>query len=431
MLGVYATILSQTSPCRAGSESVLQLSPDSSFHFKLLVNLAMASNGGADINDILSAAKSIRPSDFSSWNNTFYDLAVKTQKRAEEMEMASGMAVAQSTYFSAANYWRNVDYYLHGDPTNGWINETWAHQKALYDKAMAAMPVPGQRLTLPSDGFDIYAIYYPYENPAVHVPATRPTIILNNGYDGSQEDIFFALGVPAHKLGYNVITFEGPGQPSVRRNQSVGFIKDWNKCLTPILDYLINNRSDVNVDKIIYVGFSFGGFLAEQAAIVENDRLAGLALDGGVYDVYQAFTNQLPTTLQSLFTSGNKAAFDTAVNSALKNESYPTQLRWGVQQGLWSFDIESPFDFLSHVHGWNVSGELKKITKPVWIANPSDDQFYEGQAMQVYNELKATNKHITLQNYTGAYGAHCQAGSYDLLAGNLFSWIDSILKIEK
>ena len=167
-------------------------------------------------------AAQIEASNFSSWNPSFYKLAVETQQRAEQAA-AKNQTDATATYFTAANYWRNVDYYLHGNPEDPWINQTWVHQKDNYDKALASMATPAERLTLPSDNLDVYAIYYGAESTT---NATRPTIILGNGYDGSQEDIFFALGRPGIERGYNIIRYEEPGQPSVRRNQTAGFIKD-------------------------------------------------------------------------------------------------------------------------------------------------------------------------------------------------------------
>lgn len=257
---------------------ILSLSQDDSFKYKLLVTMAQATYGGADINDVLSMAAAIEPSNFSSWNRTFYNLALETQQRADQAA-EKNQTNAMATYFAAANYWRNVDYYLHGNPEDPWINETWIHQKYNYDKALASFPTPTERLTLPTDGFDVYAIFYEAQASSND---KRPTIILGNGYDGSQEDIFFALGQPGIERGYNIITYEGPGQPSVRRNQTVGFIKDWGKVVSPVINYL-HTRNDVDTSKIALVGFSFGGYLAEQAAAAEHSRLAALALHGGVY----------------------------------------------------------------------------------------------------------------------------------------------------
>lgn len=323
-----------------------------------------------------------------------------------------------------------MDYYLHGNPNDPWINETWVYQQQNFDKALATLPVPGQRLTLPADGFDVYSIFYGAHPPLVDQQRQqrpnwnqkRPTIILGNGYDGSQEDIFFALGKSGVESGWNVMTYEGPGQPSVRRNQSIGFIKEWDKVITPILDYL-QTREDVDTDRIVLVGFSFSAFLAEQAAAVEADRLAALVLDPPVFDIYAAFTAQLPTQLLQLFESGNKTEFDNTVNAALANSSTPTSLRWGVEQGEFSFNIESPFDFLSEVRDWNISAVQDKLTMPIWVASGDSEQFWAGQAEQVVQALQKYNNDVTVVNYTGVNGFHCQAGAYQTLSADLYGWL--------
>ena len=413
----FVPLLLSLVSCQSSSP-IVTLSDDDSFNYKLLVTMAQATYGGADINDVLSTAIKVKPSNFSSWNETFFHLAVDTEAKADRQTNALN---ARDTYFAAANYWRNVDYYLHGDPEDPWINQTWVYQKRNFDKALAQLPFPGERLVLPSTGFDTYAIFYSTNT----TQEKRPTIILGNGYDGSQEDIFFALGQSGLDRGYNVITYEGPGQPSVRRNQSAGFIKDWNRALTPVIDYL-HNRSDVDTSRVALVGFSFGGFLAEQAAAVEKDRLAALILDPGVYDVYDAFTSQLPQQLNTLYQSGNRSAFDDAVNSALANSSTPTQLRWGVEQGLWSFNIDSPYEFLQHVKDWNIKNITDKLTMPIWIATGDQEQFYTGQAVEVYNAVRKHNQNVTLTNYTGSEGFHCQAGAYETLSRDMYGWLDGL-----
>ena len=348
---------------------------------------------------------------------------MNTEAKADRKE-ATGDLNLRDTYFSAANYWRNVDYYLHGHPDDTWINETWVRQQRNYDKALAQFAVPGERLTLPSDGFDTYAIFYGVNGTQNHT-RKRPTVILGNGYDGSQEDIFFALGQPGLGRGYNVITYEGLGQPAVRRNQSIGFIKDWGRAVTPVIDYL-HTRSDVDTDRVILVGFSFGGFLAEQAAAVEQSRLAALVLDPGVYDVYEAFTSQLPDAMKTLYQSGNKTGFDKAVNAALANSSTPTQLRWGVEQGMWSFNIDSPYDFLQHVKDWNVKNITDKLTMPIWIVTGDSEQFYTGQAMQVYNAVSNYDDQSTVKNYTGIEGFHCQVRAYQTLSRDMYGWLEGV-----
>lgn len=419
--GVISSIAFQ-GLCQASSHG---LNADASFAYDLLTGISQAGYGAADPGDFVALGLEIQPSNFSSWNESFYRLARDTQAKADISKNANP-EILRDTYFAASTYWREVDFYLHGNPDDPWINETWVHQQYNYDKAMALMNVPGERLTLPADGFDVYAIYYGADDGNKEKNIKRPTLVLLNGYDGSQEGIYFTLGVTATQLGYNVITYEGPGQPSVRRNQSLGFINDWDRTLTPVLDYL-EARDDVDTEKIIYFGFSFGGYLAARAGAIENSRLAGLALDGGIWNVFDAFLNQLPSQLKQVFLSGNEKAFNSAVNTALANSSTPSGLRWGVEQGMWSFMIDTPYDFLDHLRGWNVSDIISNITIPTWITNADNDQFFEGQPLLVANALSKTNKHVTVQNYTGTAGNHCQSGAYETLNRDFFSWVDSVL----
>lgn len=144
-------------------------------------------------------------------------------------------------------------------------------------------------------------------------------------------------------------------------------------------------------------------------------------------DIYEAFTGQLPDDLSAIYDSGNKTAFDSIVNAALVNDSTPTQLRWAVQQGMWSFNVDSPYDFLQHVKDWNFDGLAGNLTMPTWIANPDQDQFYAGQSPKVYQALRQVNDRVTLQNYTGTAGLHCCAGAYERLAMDLYGWLEEVL----
>ena len=87
------------------------------------------------------------------------------------------------------------------------------HACVLADTDRRIRPIPGERLTLPASGgenFTVEARYFAVEPPAYATqPIKRPTIVLCNGYDASQEDIYHNIGVAALERGFNVITYEG------------------------------------------------------------------------------------------------------------------------------------------------------------------------------------------------------------------------------
>jgi alpha-beta hydrolase superfamily lysophospholipase len=73
--------------------------------------------------------------------------------------------------------------------------------------------------------------------------------------------------------GYNCLTFEGPGQGGVIRKQNIPFRYDWEKVVTPVLDYAFSREKIVDPNRIALMGISMGGYLAARAAAFE-DRIA-------------------------------------------------------------------------------------------------------------------------------------------------------------
>jgi hypothetical protein len=59
--------------------------------------------------------------------------------------------------------------------------------------------------------------------------------------------------------GYNVLTFEGPGQGAVIREQELYFRHDWEKVVTPVIDYALT-KSDIDESQMALLGVSYGGY---------------------------------------------------------------------------------------------------------------------------------------------------------------------------
>jgi cephalosporin-C deacetylase-like acetyl esterase len=69
-----------------------------------------------------------------------------------------------------------------------------------------------------------------------------------------------------------LLTFEGPGQRGVIRKQKIPFRYDWEKVVTPVMDYALS-RKEMDPSRISLMGISMGGYLAARAAAFE-DRIA-------------------------------------------------------------------------------------------------------------------------------------------------------------
>ena len=397
----------------------LPLSNDESFNFQLLILLGLAHYAAADAADVLAAANVIRVGNFTSYNTTFYTLANYSQTAADQ---ALGNRVnARDSYFAAASYYRNADFYLHGNWSDPLIDWYWAEQRACFDKAIAALPMPGARVTIPAQGFDTVGIFFAVDNSTTK----RPTLLLGNGYDAAQEDSFHQMGIAALERGWNVMVYEGPGQATVRRDQGLGFIYDWERVVSPAVDYL-SNRSNVDMSRLALAGVSMGGYLAARAAAFEP-RIKALILNDGVWDVHAAFLEAFPPQITALYSSGNQSAFDAILQTAvLNNASAPSAARWGLDQGLWSFDTHSPYEWLQMAKPFTIANITDRIGIPVWVGNAAGDTDFPGQAVKV---AAALGSKATLHNFTGPASYHVEAGAFADSNRVIFGWLEEVLEV--
>ena len=80
---------------------------------------------------------------------------------------------------------------------------------------------------------------------------------------------------PALERGYNCLTFEGPGQGGVIRKQKIPFRHDWERVVTPVVDYALTRSEVIDPTCIALMGISMGGYLAARAAAFEH-RIADM-----------------------------------------------------------------------------------------------------------------------------------------------------------
>lgn len=309
---------------------------------------------------------------------------------------------------------------MHGRPDDPRINTFWDEQTAAFDKAISLLPRPGRRVSLKADGFDVLATFYAASDEKA------PVMILGNEYDGAQEEMLHVCGFAALERGYHVITYEGPGQPTVRRQQGLGFIPDWEKVVTPLVDYL-ETFPQVDMKRLGLLGYSMGGYLALRASAFEHRLAAFVAIDG-VYNVFEAYYALLPPPWRRLFDSDQQAdhqKMDEMVLASLKDRKAPSKVRWGIEQGLWSFNVSSPWQWLHQTKAFAMEGIAEKVKCHAWIGDAAEDLFFLGQPLKIHEVL---GEKSTLRRFTAADGAsnHFHCGSSVLINQVVFDWFDSI-----
>ncbi len=401
---------------------------DREFAFELRRTLSAACAGEADLGECLYTASRITEPDFESWYSQWYATAEHARAGGDE-SLAQGHEVsARNAYYRAATYYRTAEFFLHGEPADPRIIETWGKSRDVFVAAAELDTVPFEILEIPYEDTTLPAYFYSVDDSG----KPRPLLIVQTGFDGCQEELH-PYAVQGLQRGYNVLTFEGPGQGAVIRLQHIPFRADWEKVVTPVVNY-VSDRPDVDKNRIALWGISLGGYFAPRAAAYEP-RIAAVIADGAVYDVGGNLLNGLKQaggqlaqiTREELheYLLTDPEEFNDIMKSMMKSS---TASRWQNEHGMYTFDAASPALFWAKYMDFTLEGAAQAIRCPVLICFSRTDSFDPDgkQAHLLYDNLNSAR---TLMEFIGEYGAgyHCQMGAWAQSFARKFDWLDQTI----
>jgi pimeloyl-ACP methyl ester carboxylesterase len=392
---------------------------DPQFSFQMLRALSGAIYGASDIGECLSTAYRITEGDFESWYTEWNSTAERIHGLAEESLRAGHRTSAREAFMRASNYYRLAEFYLHGDPGDPRINILSKKSSECFDKSLELSEILLEPVKIPYEATVLPGHFYRVDSSG----RTRPTLIAQTGFDGTIEELY-AVAAGAVGRGLNCLTFEGPGQGSVIRDQGLVFRPDWENVVTPVVDFAFT-LPEVDRERTALMGISFGGYLAPRAAAFEH-RLAAVIANGGVYSFIESRVPEGMTLEQMLeFIRSDPDDFN---KGAWKMAETNSEMRWGMQNGIFTFGADSPGDWWLKCADYTMEGLTDKITCPILVVDSEGDKSFPGEARKLYDALTG-NK--TWMQFTAEEGAeeHCQIGAGFLSGERIFNWLAETLGI--
>ena len=392
---------------------------DSGWDFTVRMMLGKAARGGADIGEVLATIADVPAGDGRAWFAGWLGLGTRIADIADIAAQQGHRVSAARAYLRAANYLAvatNAIACL--DDTTDLLPTFSAHRAAWEGfVAMAAWRV--ERVDIPYEGTSMPGwLFHPDSSVT-----PRPTLVINNGSDGSISSVWCAAAEGGLDRGYRVLLFDGPGQQSMFFERDIPFRPDWEKVLTPVVDYLLA-RPDVDPAKLAVYGISQGGYWVPRALAFEH-RFAAAIADGGVVDISRSYFGRLPAALLTLYRQGQNEKFDAHMDLAMRapggqalKQDWQFRTRPYGQTGY-----AAVLDAVSHYTiSDNVAG---RISTPLYIVAPDGDQLLPGQS----DELAALVPQATLVHFTQPEGAsyHCQPLARELTEQRMFDWLDEQL----
>jgi len=349
------------------------------------------SNGGR-LEDIQKIAPKIN--DFIDWKRELVSIA--------EQALLEGRILNAAMYYRAAEF-----FVLPGDPD----------KEILFDKFIVLF----------------YKIYenainekaeIPYENsflPAFHLKNdhSKGTIVIHGGYDSFKEELY-KLALYFRDMGYEIILFEGPGQGTALKKNKLYMTHEWEKPVKAILDYF-------NLNNVILLGISLGGYLGLRAAAFEP-RISKVIAYDIIYNFFQvllyAAGGKTKELVESLLESKQITLLNKIFQRVMKNNLL---VNWGVNQGMYVFGVNTPFEFIEKARLFSTAEISDRITQDVLLLAGTKDHFIPLEMFYKQIEVLKNVKSLTCRMFTEREHAagHCQYDNLKLVFDFIINWIET------
>ncbi|RXM50307.1 MULTISPECIES: alpha/beta hydrolase [unclassified Chryseobacterium] len=364
-----------------------QLHDEANFNFQLNRTLMW---GNGDLEEIKTIASRI---------NT-------TEDWVREMSILAKEAEANSQIPKAIGYYRMAEFF-EADGTSE-KSRLYNQSKTLfydYHKTIFEQEIKRDEVEYENSKLPVW-ICLPKEE-------IKDTVIIHGGNDSYMEE-FLPVVQRLVSEGIAVYIFDGPGQGGALREFGIYYTYEWEKPVTAILDaYQLEN--------VTLIGLSLGGMLAPRAAAFEN-RIQRVVAWGIMPSFYDVILTKVPNELRILMDAEDKEKVNELVQ---KKMAVDPLVKWAMQHGMFSMNVETPYDYIRKAQNFEMESIGPKITQDFLLLGSNEDHFIPVELYKRVIDALPNVKSLTYKLYTKYDMAenHCNLGNTELVLNDIIHWI--------
>jgi alpha-beta hydrolase superfamily lysophospholipase len=381
---------------------------DQTYNFEAIRVLNDIADVGGDSGEVTQAVAGLKAGDAQGWAHAW--MAAGDRAMALAGHTADTIAKGQ-TLLRAHSYYRSAEFFL--APSDASRPLLWKKNVDAFYQGLDTLGVAYERIRVPYGNYHLNALYYP--GPVGS--EGKPLLVVVNGYDGTMEENYFHIVAAAHQRGYSVLTYEGPGQGSVLREQGLTFTPEWEKPNRAVLDTFLATHA--NSGKIVLIGESMGGYLAPRAAAFDP-RISGVVSYDVFFDGGAIASRHVPSFVFWLRQHGYYGVLNFL--AGLGSDPGAT---WAQQNGMWVFGVNNPFAVLDTFKAYTLAPAASRITGDVLILAGTDDHFVPFEQVGEFQKSLTHARSVTSVVFDRESGGseHCQMGAPTLWHAALFDWL--------
>lgn len=388
---------------------------DEAFDAQVVRALDTIPAGGADFGEAVITARRIPSGDTDAWYERWTELGDRIALDAERSLEGGHRVSAREGFLRATTYYRTAGIFLLRPPVQEQLKAAYERQRDTFRRASELVDHPMRAVQVPYEDTVLEGYF---ATPAGEGPF--PTVVLVGGYDGTLEEMYFAGGVAALRRGYAILLLDGPGQGGTLLEQGLYFRPDWEAVVSAEVDWLVD-QPEVEADRIVLLGRSWGGYLAPRAATAEH-RVAAVIADAAQYAPGASGATMMPPTLRDQLDSGDPQALNEALYAAMAQSP---ALEFVFNRGMLTHGFTTPLEYVRGLAPYTLEGRAADISCPVLLTTGENDR--RGRdAEELFDALTGPKEYLRFTNADGA-GEHDEAGAAALFSQRAFDWLDTIL----
>ncbi|MFH8286064.1 alpha/beta hydrolase family protein [Streptomyces antibioticus] len=404
---------------------VMRLFDDPGFNFAGLLALGAAGMRASEVGEVLTAVNTINAAGLSE--QTFSDTFRAWGDRLAGGRGGGHEETRRFRSLRAAQYYAQSLFYVLGtdhpeDEEAVYLagRKAWDTFARLCTPAAVTARVPYGRTRLP-------VWFFRPDGPV----EPRPTVILTNGSDGQNLDMWTYGVAAALDRGWNAVVYDGPGQGQLLFVEEIPFTTRWETVVRPVIDWL-ERRKDVDRSRIAITGLSMGGNLVARAAAFER-RLAAVACLPGCVSPWLGFDAELRAIITPDKEETNRVWNEHVVPELTPQLAFTVKKRFEIfsaqalrqaRRGIVPTDIWTPAQVAM---GLDITKVVPRIKAPTLVLDYDFEEFYPGQPRQMYDLLRTRREYVKLTTATGAQ-LHCSPMAPQQHCDVVFDWLASVLR---
>lgn len=384
---------------------------------QLLHYLAAVYSAQADVGEVLDTGRRVDTSDKYSWPREWVATADRVRSMGDASLARGRQISAGHAFLRAANYYRAALIH-HPEPNDSDVVVIGRNAVKTYDQAIELLDFPVRAIRIPYEGTTLPGYFW----RSARARGDAPILIFFQGRDAWPEESKYLID-GALERGYHALIFHGPGQGMAIREQGLPFRADWERVVSPVIDYALRIPG-VDPKRIMVMGSSMGGSLAPRAAAFDS-RIHICIANPGVLNWNAAMLTQFeqlfPDALALL--DEDEAAFDATMYELMKGVPL---YDWYMRDSMNKHGAETPSQLLHELSAFDSTEIACKIRCRTLVMDGTQEAYSVGQGKQLYDALTCPKEYM-LFDATDTGLLHCQEGAQAVANHRMFDWVDGQL----